>query len=178
MGIHHTAIVEPGACIGDETHVWHFAHIRSTALIGRDCTIGKDVYVEGIVGDRCKIQNGVSVYRGVTLGNRVFVGPYAVFTNDLAPRATSQAFTVIPTRVEHDASIGANATIICGVTIGHHAMVGAGAVVTRDVKPYRLVLGNPARVHGVVCPDGHPLRHWQIGTMTCDQCQAVFEVPA
>jgi acyl-[acyl carrier protein]--UDP-N-acetylglucosamine O-acyltransferase len=34
-------------------------------------------------------------------------------------------------------------------------MVGAGSVVTKDVPDYGLVYGNPARLHGFVCPHGH-----------------------
>ena len=39
------------------------------------------------MGDGCKLQNGASVYHGVALEDDVFVGPYAVFTNDRVPRA-------------------------------------------------------------------------------------------
>ena len=49
------------------------------------------------------------------------------------------------TVVEDEASIGANATIVCGITIGKGATVGAGAVVTKDVPPGVTVVGNPAR---------------------------------
>lgn len=106
------------------------------------------------IGDRVKVQNNVSIYQGVTIGDEVFLGPSCVFTNDLLPRATSTAWTVVPTRVGTGASIGANATIVCGVAIGERAMVGAGAVVTRDVASHQLVLGNPARHHGWVCACG------------------------
>ena len=34
-------------------------------------------------------------------------------------------------------------------------MVGAGAVVTQDVAPFSLVMGNPARIIGMVCKNGH-----------------------
>src|SRR3712207_8111699 len=40
-----------------------------------------------VIGDRCKIQNNVSVYKGVTLEEGVFCGPSCVFTNVLTPRA-------------------------------------------------------------------------------------------
>lgn len=97
-----------------------------------------------------KIQNNVSVYQGVTLEDEVFVGPCAVFTNDLRPRAQSPGWQIVPTVVRKGASIGANATLICGIEIGVYAMVAAGAVVTRSVEPYRLVAGNPARPIGWV----------------------------
>jgi hypothetical protein len=63
----------------------------------------------------------------------VFIGPHAVFTNDLRPRS------------------GANATVVCGHEVGSYAMVAAGAVVTKDVPPHVLVGGVPARTMGFVC---------------------------
>jgi acetyltransferase-like isoleucine patch superfamily enzyme len=154
--VHETAVVEDGAALGPGTRVWHHAHVRSGAVVGADCVLGKNVFVDegAVVGDRCKIQNNVSVYRGVTLGDEVFVGPSAVFTNDLRPRAAAADWQVTPTVVEDGASVGANATIVCGTVLGRAAMVAAGAVVTRDVAPHQLVAGNPARHLGWVCACG------------------------
>ena len=117
------------------------------------------------IGDNVKVQNGVSIYHGVTLEDGVFCGPHCVFTNDRLPRAvnpdgspkTRDDWTLGATLVRSGASIGAHATIICGVTVGRWAMVGAGAVVTRDVPDYGLVHGNPARLHGFVCPCGQKM---------------------
>jgi acetyltransferase-like isoleucine patch superfamily enzyme len=150
--IHPSADVEPGATVGPDTRVWHHSHLRSGARVGAGCNIGRNVYVDpGVtIGDRCKIQNNVSVYVGVTLEDEVFVGPSAVFTNDLNPRAAKEDWQVTPTVVRRGATIGANATIVCGVTLGEYAMVAAGSVVTRDVRPHQLVAGNPARHHGWV----------------------------
>jgi serine acetyltransferase len=36
-------------------------------------------------------------------------------------------------------------------------MVGMGSVVTDDVPPHALVLGNPARLAGLVCACGQPV---------------------
>ena len=87
--IHPTAIVEEGATIGEGTRIWHFVHVRSGAKIGGNCNIGKDVYIDvGVeIGDNVKIQNGVSIYKGVKIEEDVFIGPYAVFTNNKHPRA-------------------------------------------------------------------------------------------
>jgi UDP-2-acetamido-3-amino-2,3-dideoxy-glucuronate N-acetyltransferase len=154
--VHPTAIVEDGALVGVGTTVWHHAHIRDGASVGRDCVIGKNVYIDthAIVGDRCKLQNNVCVYDGVTIGNDVFVGPSATFTNDLIPRAFNVDWQVVPTHVHDGASIGANATIVCGVTVGQYAMIAAGATVTGDVADHQLVAGTPARHHGWVCRCG------------------------
>lgn len=151
-----TAIVEPGAVIGDGTRLWHHVQVRTGARIGADCNLGKGVFVdEGVtIGDRVKIQNYVSVYRGVTIGDEVMVGPSAVFTNDLFPRAVNPGWRVVPTVVERGVGIGANATVVCGVTLGAWSMVAAGAVVTRDVESHALVAGVPARTVGWVCACG------------------------
>jgi acetyltransferase-like isoleucine patch superfamily enzyme len=154
--VHPSAEVDEGARVGDGTRVWHLAHIRSTARVGAGCVIGRNVYVDAnvVVGDLVKIQNNVSVYQGVTIEDEVFVGPCAVFTNDLRPRAQSPDWEITPTLVRRGASIGANATIVCGVEIGPYAMIAAGSVVTRDVRPYQLVAGNPARPRGWVDESG------------------------
>ncbi|MCD6461493.1 MAG: N-acetyltransferase [Thermoplasmata archaeon] len=157
--IHPTAEVSPEARIGDGTNIWHQSQIRERAAIGKDCNIGKGVYVDFdvVIGDRCKLQNYVCVYHGVRMGNGVFVGPHATFTNDFYPRAESEDWKVYETVVEDGVSIGANATIICGIRIGRYAMIGAGSVVTRDVPPHALVYGNPARLRGWVCRCGERL---------------------
>jgi acetyltransferase-like isoleucine patch superfamily enzyme len=157
--VHPTAEVHPSAIIGEGSRVWINVQVRENARIGSGCILSKDVYVDaGVsIGDRCKVQNGVSVYQGVTVADDVFIGPDAVFTNDLVPRAFNAGWTITPTRVERGASIGANATIVCGTTIGEYAMVAAGSVVTRDVPPFTLVRGNPARPCARIDRDGNKI---------------------
>jgi UDP-2-acetamido-3-amino-2,3-dideoxy-glucuronate N-acetyltransferase len=157
--IHPTATVEAGAAVGPGTKVWHRSHVRANSRIGADCTIGFAVYIDTgvIIGDRCKIENHVSLFRGVTLEDDVLVGPASTFTNDLYPRAHSLDWEIVPTRVRHGASIGANATIVCGVQVGAWSTIAAGAVVTSDVPPHSLVMGSPGRVRGWVCVCGRPL---------------------
>jgi UDP-3-O-[3-hydroxymyristoyl] glucosamine N-acyltransferase len=169
-----TAVVEPGAEIGSGTSVWHHAHVRAGARIGVGCVLGKNVYVDtgAVVGDRCKLQNNVCVYDGVTLGNDVFVGPSATFTNDLVPRAFNAGWVITSTTVADGASIGANSTIVCGTQIGRYAMVAAGATVTRDVEDHQLVAGTPARHRGWVCECGAVVSRDERcpDRLTCDGC--------
>ncbi len=173
--IHPTAEVSAEASVGPRTYIWHQAQVREGARIGADCRLGKGVYVDRnvIIGDNCKLQNYATLYDGVTLGEGVFVGPHAVFTNDLYPRAKSPDWRIVPTVVEDGASIGANATIVCGVRVGRHAMVGAGSVVTKDVPPNALVVGVPARLAGYVCEDGSRLRKGR-----CPKCGREYRVGA
>lgn len=136
--------------------MWHFAHVRSTAVLGRDVSIGKDVYVDGdvTIDDGARIQNGVSVYRGVHVGRWCFVGPYVVFTNDLTPRVGNRAWKVIDTYLEVGSSLGAGVIVKCGITIGAFSMAGAGAIVTRSVPPFHLAVGFPAKIREKICACG------------------------
>lgn len=158
--IHPSAIVDDGATLGDGSKVWHFAHICAGARIGADCSLGQNVYVGNDVqiGARVKVQNNVSIYDAVTLEDDVFCGPSMVFTNVYNPRAAVvRKHEYRRTLVEHGATIGANATIVCGVTLGAYAFVAAGAVVNRDVAPFALVAGVPARQIGWVSRHGERL---------------------
>jgi UDP-2-acetamido-3-amino-2,3-dideoxy-glucuronate N-acetyltransferase len=153
--VHPSAEIEEGATIGAGTRVWRRSHVRTGASVGANVQLGANVFVDaGVpIGDRVKIQNNVSVYAGVEIEDEAFVGPAAVFTNDLNPRATGD-WQLCRTYVRRGASVGANATIVCGNELGEHCLVAAGAVVTRDVAPHQLVLGNPARPAGWVCRCG------------------------
>ena len=155
--VHETAVLDEPVNIGTGSKIWHFSHILSDTSIGENCVIGQNVMIgpEVIVGDNCKIQNNVSLYKGVVVEQDVFIGPSAVFTNVKNPRAfidRKPAFQ--KTHVKHGASIGANATIVCGVTIGKFCLIGAGAVVTTSVPDFALFLGVPARQHGWVSKSG------------------------
>lgn len=132
--------------IGEGTVIRDYVNLYG-CKIGRDCKIAAYVEIQrGVtIGDRCKVEAFAFIPSGVMIEDEVFIGPHAIFTNDLYPRAVGE-WDVVPTTVKKGASIGAGAVIVCGVTIGERAMVGAGSVVTKDVPPCVLVVGNPAKV--------------------------------
>jgi predicted dehydrogenase/acetyltransferase-like isoleucine patch superfamily enzyme len=179
--VHETATVDTPCEIGSGTKIWHFSHVLVRTKIGRNCVLGQNVVAgpDVSIGDGCKIQNNVSVYKGVVLEDDVFCGPSCVFTNVINPRAAIERKAEFKaTLVKRGATIGANATIVCGHTIGAYAMIGAGAVVTKDVPDFALVIGNPARRVGwmskagarlgkdLVCPiDGTRYRETAAGTL-------------
>jgi UDP-2-acetamido-3-amino-2,3-dideoxy-glucuronate N-acetyltransferase len=144
---HPNAIVETRN-VGERTRVWAFAHILPRAMIGADCNICDNVFIENdvVLGNRVTVKCGVQLWDGIRLEDDVFVGPNATFTNDPAPHSMQHLAKYPETVVRQGASIGANATILPGITIGRHALVGAGAVVTHSVPPYAIVVGNPARI--------------------------------
>lgn len=85
---HPTAIVETDN-VGAGTRIWAFVHALSGAVIGRNCNIGDHCFIEGgvVIGDNVTIKNGVALWEGVTIEDDAFIGPAAVFTNDLYPRS-------------------------------------------------------------------------------------------
>ena len=158
--IHDSSFVDDPVEIGEGTKIWHFCHILPNTRIGANCSFGQNVMAgpDVTIGSGCKIQNNVSLYRGVVLEEDVFCGPSCVFTNVNTPRAhVERKDEFLETRVRKGATIGANATIVCGVTLGEYCFVGAGAVVTRDVAAFSLVVGQPARHIGWVSHDGERL---------------------
>ncbi|MGA1871341.1 MAG: Gfo/Idh/MocA family oxidoreductase [bacterium] len=170
---HTTACIDDNCTIGEDTKIWHFAHIMQGSTIGSHCTIGQNVVIgpKVTIGKGCKIQNNVSIYEGVTLEDEVFCGPSMVFTNVFNPRSPiSRMSELRPTHIKKGATIGANATIICGHTIGSYAFIAAGAVVTHDVPDYALVMGNPARVKGWMCACGIKIIFNNEKEGTCPEC--------
>ncbi|MBK7479748.1 MAG: N-acetyltransferase [Bacteroidales bacterium] len=169
---HETAVIDDGVNIGKGTKIWHFSHIMTGSVIGKNCNIGQNVVISpGVkLGNNVKVQNNVSVYTGVICEDDVFLGPSMVFTNVVNPRsAVNRRDKYEETLVEKGATIGANATIVCGHKIGRFAFIGAGAVVTKDVKPYSLVVGNPARHTGWMSEYGHKLNFDAGGFAVCPE---------
>ncbi|MEK7288342.1 MAG: acyltransferase [Elusimicrobiota bacterium] len=174
--VHPKALVERGATIGRGARVWAFAHVQAGAAIGRDCNIGDHCFVEkgARVGDRVTIKNGVSVWDGVTLEDDVFVGPNAVFTNDLNPRSHKKDWRLDKTVIRRGATIGANATLLCGLSVGSYALIGAGALLSKDAPPHALMIGQPARLAGRACFCGHGLVRFK-SRWRCPHCGQCFD---
>lgn len=149
------ADIDPRARLGPGVSVWHLAQIREGAEIGAECIIGRGAYIGAGVrlGGRCKVQNYALLYEPAWLGDGVFVGPAAVFTNDRYPRAVTPEGSVktagdwepVGVTVRDGASVGARAVCVAPVTVGRWAVVAAGAVVVKDVPDFALVAGVPAR---------------------------------
>jgi acetyltransferase-like isoleucine patch superfamily enzyme len=134
--------------IGEGTRVWQFVVVLKGARIGADCNICAQTLIEGdvVIGDRVTVKSGVQIWDGSVIGDDVFIGPNATFSNDLYPRSKHYPEKFQGVTILNGASIGANATLLPGVTIGEKAMVGAGSVVTKDVPSRAVVVGNPAKI--------------------------------
>lgn len=137
-------IIYADVAIGDRFTTGHDVVVREETTIGDDVLAGTKTVVDGRtdIGSNVSMQTGVYVPQNTVVGDDVFLGPYAVLTNDPYPLRTDVE-NVGPT-VEDGASVGANATLLPDVTVGANAFVAAGAVVTRDVPPDTLAVGAPA----------------------------------
>ncbi|MEG0998056.1 MAG: acyltransferase [Clostridiales bacterium] len=172
--VHESSYIDDDVTIGLGTKIWHFCHIQKGAQIGKNCSLGQNVNVSDnvIIGNNVKVQNNVSLYEGVQLEDYVFCGPSCVFTNDLTPRSQYPKGTAgyKKTLVKENATIGANATIVCGHTIGKYALIAAGAVVIKDVPDYALMAGVPAKHIGWACQCGEILDD----DLICSKCHREY----
>ncbi len=156
--VHPNALVESDD-IGAKTRIWAFAHVLKNVVIGEDCNLCDYVFVESgvTIGNRVTIKNGISLWEGLEVEDDVFLGPNAVFTNDLFPRSKRHTGNFFKTLLQKGASVGANATILCGITLGKYSLIGAGSVVTKSVPDFALVTGNPAKFRYWVSKTGEKL---------------------
>jgi len=114
--IHPSAVISPGAHIGQGTVVMPGVIINTQAHIGEGVILnsGSIIEHECYVGDFSHISPGVSLARHV--------------------------------RVEALAHIGIGASVIQDVTIGRESIVGAGSVVVSTIPPNTVAHGVPCKV--------------------------------
>jgi acetyltransferase-like isoleucine patch superfamily enzyme len=95
-------------------------------------------------GERVFINQGCvfSDFGGITIGDRVLIGPRVTLTSAGHPVRPEERFDCITRAgivIEDDVWIGAAATLAPGVTVGRGSVVGAGAVVAADVPSMTVV---------------------------------------
>ncbi len=139
-----TNFVSPGAKLGKNVRIWHFAYVGDNTIIDDNVKIGSLAHVDYNVhiGSGTMIEGSVYIPPMSRIGKNVFIGPAAVLTNDPYPPSKR----MIGVTIEDNAVIGARAVIKAGVRVGRRSVVAMGAVVTRDVPPGKVVMGVPARV--------------------------------
>lgn len=138
--------------------VWPYAQVIRGAILGDGCSIGSCAIVDGsTLGERVSVGHGAQIHPGIKIGNDVFVGPGAIFCNDMWPEVDKEGFEIpvgsFVTVVEDGASIGAGAIILPGNRIGAGAVIAAGAVVDRDVPAGTLFRRNMPDIHNRIPAD-------------------------
>ena len=128
--------------LGLNVRKWHFTYIGNDTEIGDNTKIGSLVHIDYNVriGKDCKIEGMAYIPPLTLIGDRVFIGPGVIFTNDPYPMSEK----MIGVTVEDDAIVCAGSILRPGITVGARSVIGMGAVVTKDVPADSVVYGNPA----------------------------------
>ena len=129
--------------MGKNVRKWHFTYIGNDSEIGDNTKIGSLVHIDYNVkiGSDCKIEGMAYIPPLTKIGDRVFIGPGVIFTNDPYPMSDKMVGVI----VEDDAIICAGSVLRPGITVGARSVVGMGAIVTKNVPPDTVVFGNPAQ---------------------------------
>lgn len=142
----HT-IIYAGNTIGKKFLSGHHVLIREENTIGDDVSVGSGCNIEHhiAIGHRVRLHSSVFVPEYSVLEDDAWIGPRVVLTNARYPKSLKVKTELNGPKVEKNARIGANVTILPGITVGEDSLVGAGSVVSKDVKQGTVVAGNPAQ---------------------------------
>lgn len=98
--------------------------IHPAACMGKGIFIDHGVGI--VIGETAVVEDGVTLFQGVTLGGT------GKLDGDRHPKIRKNVF------------LGANATVLGNIEIGEGARIGAGAIVTKSVAAGATVVGLPA----------------------------------
>ena len=116
-----------------------FTHVRPQSRIGAGARVGNFVELK-----KAELGTGASAAHLAYLGD-VFVGPRAnIGAGTITCNYDGQ--TKHPTRIEANAFVGSNTTLVAPVTVGDGAYVAAGSTVTEDVPGDALALARERQV--------------------------------
>ena len=92
--IHESCFIDNDVCIGKGTKIWHFSHLQSGSIIGRNCNFGKNVNI-GAGTITCNY-DGVNKNK-TKIKDKVFIG--------------SNSSLVAPITINQDSTVGAGSVI-------------------------------------------------------------------
>lgn len=107
---------------------------------GRHISFGKDIFIN---------QNVMFVdLGGIVIEDHVLIGPMCriITVNHLVEPKRRRGISVSSVKIEENAWLGANVTVLPGVTVGKNSIVAADSTVTKDVPENVIVAGTPAKI--------------------------------
>jgi len=150
------SIIYAGCHLDEDVFVADLATIRENVRIGTKTIVGRGVAIENAstIGSYCKIETNAYITAYSTVGNRVFVAPGVLTSNDNFIGRTEERFKHFKGAVLHDASrVGVGSILLPGVELPSEAVLAAGAVLTKNGAQGMIHKGIPAKPHGPVPPE-------------------------
>lgn len=125
---------------GDNSSIYDSALVFGDAKVGANVWIGPNTIIDGsgglTIGDFCTISVGVHIYTHDNVKQTLTSGKHPIER--------------VPVQIGNNVYIAPNAIITKGVSIGNFSIIGAHAFVNKDVPDNAIVMGQPAKVVGVV----------------------------
>ncbi len=151
----HT-VLYAGCHLSEDVFVADLATVREEVTVGTKTIIGRGVAIENqcVIGSHCKLETNAYITAYSEVGDRVFVAPGVVTSNDNFIGRTEERFKHFKGAVLKDgARVGAGAVLLPGVTLAEEAVLAAGAVLTKDGVPGQVHIGVPAKPVRPVPPE-------------------------
>jgi UDP-N-acetylglucosamine acyltransferase len=177
--IHPTAIVDPGAELGEGTVVGPYCVIGNGVILGHDCRLHNHVTLAGpseigprneffpyaSLGQRSQDLKYVGEPTFLQIGEGNVFREFCTVNRGTAPgsftKIGDQGNFLAYTHIAHDCTVGDHVivedyAIIGGLTavhqfcrIGAHVITGGCSKVVQDVPPFMVADGNPAKVRAI-----------------------------
>lgn len=188
MSIHHTAIVDPKAQIGNDVSIGPFSIIGPEVQIGEGSTIGSHVQIEGksLIGKNCEVYQGASLGgnpqilgfdadtpSSIKIGDRTQIREYVTvhrsgFENGVT-QVGEDCLLMAYTHVAHDCIIGNHVVMVNYTGLPGHIVVEDRAFISGLVGIHQFakigkyaMVGGMAAVRKDVIPfslvEGYPAR--------------------
>lgn len=138
-GIHPSAVIDPGAEIGEGVRIGPFVHVAAGAHVGADSRI----HAHASVGEGARLGTGALVHAGARIASRVTIGARAILHQNAVIGADGFSF-VTPDlgAVEAAKASGARESAtqnrelgrihsLAAVTLGDDVEIGAGTTIDR-----------------------------------------------
>lgn len=140
MTIHPTAVVDPGAKLGDNITIGAFAYVEAGTQLGDGCVLGPHVTIlrHTTLGAGCRVHAGAVLgdlpqdlaYREAE--SYVRIGDNCVIRENVTIHRGTKAGSV--TAVGHDCLLMAQSHLAHNVQVGNHVIVANGALLAGYVE--------------------------------------------
>ncbi|AJC50157.1 bifunctional UDP-N-acetylglucosamine diphosphorylase/glucosamine-1-phosphate N-acetyltransferase GlmU [Coxiella endosymbiont of Amblyomma americanum] len=130
--IYANSVIE-GACIADHCSIGPFARIRPCSVLKSGSRVGNFVEMKKtILGSKSKA-NHLAYLGNAFVGKNVNIGAGTITCN-------YDGISKWETKIEDNAFIGSNTSLIAPLIVGKGATIGAGSTITKDVPSHQLIL--------------------------------------